>query len=229
MDPAGPSWLRLSANTDQKSGPGGSRRRHWKRVEAVPRRAHGPNPRVEMAALQSDATSRPLALPLGRPTPVRQLPESLGNRRTAQRPGPGEISAGLGPTLVDRAKPAIPIERHAGTVAMLIHTAHPIVLDHVFLGNAVDAGRELDHQMAANAAAGASRNTVRENEHLQSGDHAQPCIGRNPSRRAVWELHAAPMTQRVVPSRERALRSPSPGRKPRTHLSRTKLLGQWPA
>ena len=56
--------------------------------------------------------------------------------------------------LVDRAEARGGIEGHAGAVAVLVHAAHAGMDSDQLLGDHV-ARAELDHQMAATAAAGA--------------------------------------------------------------------------
>lgn len=67
-----------------------------------------------------------------------------------------EIAAGLRAAVVDGAEARGPIQGHAGAVAVLVHAAHAGVHGDQFLGNDITRP-ELDHQVAATAAAGARR------------------------------------------------------------------------
>jgi hypothetical protein len=77
-----------------------------------------------------------------------------GESLPAKRFAAGEIAAGLRADLVDRAEHRGRVEGHAGTVAPLIHAAHAGVLGDEFLRHVV-ARPQLDHEVAAAAAAGA--------------------------------------------------------------------------
>ena len=66
----------------------------------------------------------------------------------------GEIAASLRTRLVDRAEHRGGIECDTRAVAALIHAAHAVVLRDEMLGHHI-ARAQLDHQMAATAAAGA--------------------------------------------------------------------------
>lgn len=74
----------------------------------------------------------------------------------AERFAAVEIAAGLRARFVDRAKPRRAVEGDAGTVAVLIHAARAVVRDDEFFRHEI-TGAQLDHQVAATAAAGAGR------------------------------------------------------------------------
>lgn len=69
----------------------------------------------------------------------------------------GEIAAGLGSVDVDGAELGDGIEGDTRTIAPLVHTARAVMLDDQFLRDHITRP-QLDHQMAATAAAGAGWN-----------------------------------------------------------------------
>ena len=83
--------------------------------------------------------------------PPRERP---GQDHPAEVFAPGEIAAGLRPGFVDGAQLRHRIEGDTGPVAPLVQAAHTIVLHHELLVHVVTRP-ELDHEVAAAAAAGA--------------------------------------------------------------------------
>jgi hypothetical protein len=68
-----------------------------------------------------------------------------------------EVAARLRPILINGAELSDGVEGDASAVAALVHAADAAVLDHKCLRHLVHSGFQLDHQVAAAAAAGARR------------------------------------------------------------------------
>ena len=78
---------------------------------------------------------------------------------------------------VDSAKLSGRIEGDACAIAMLVHAADALMLDHEFFRDVIQQRRKLDEQVATFAAGGAKREIVGRNGHRCHLDHAQQWLG----------------------------------------------------